>query len=203
MVSITKWVLLGVALIGFGLFTKEASATSLTGTLARTGLAGSHIGGALSSVGSGTGDLFRGLLTPLWEVGNFVKSWGGSNATTERENLTGQGGGFADAETQGGGDTGVNTEPVNTPNWFDFNPLPRAYGQPATGMYAVGGTDIKMTEVHGQVLPLSAEARNYYSDIGVQVGGGSNASTGTGGGEGASISSGNFGGTDTSHGWGL
>jgi hypothetical protein len=118
MVSITKWVMLGIALIGFGLFTKEASATSLTGTLARTGLAGTHIGGALTSVGTGTGDLFRGLLTPLWEVGNFVKSWTGSSPTTERQQLTGQGGGFTDAETQGGGDTGVNTEPVNTPNWF-------------------------------------------------------------------------------------
>ena len=202
MVSITKWVLLGAALIGFGLFTKEATATSLTGTLARTGLAGSHIGGALSSVGSGTGDLFRGLLTPLWEVGNFVKSWTNGSATTERENLTGQGGGFTDAETQGGGDTGINTEPV-IPNWFNFNPLPEAAGQQSTGMYAVGGTDIKMTEVHGQVLPLSSEARDWYSSIGVQTGGGSNASTGAGGGEGASISSGNFGGTDTSHGWGF
>ena len=86
MVNITKWIILGAGLIFFGLFTREAAATSLTGTLARTGLAGQHAGGALSSLGTGTGDFFRGLLTPLWEVGNFVKSWtSGSSATTERK----------------------------------------------------------------------------------------------------------------------
>ena len=161
MVSITKWVLLGAALIGFGLFTKEAGATSLTGTLARTGLAGSHIGSALSSVGSGTGDLFRGLLTPLWEVGNFVRSWTDS-PTTERQQLTGQGGGFTDAETQGGGDTGINTDPINTPNWFQQS----------------GDTPVIITgQSQGSMwsfLPtVTAEDES---------GGGSNNTTGTGGG---------------------
>ena len=76
MVNITKYVLLAGGLILMGLFTKEAATTSLTGTLQRTGMAGGSIGSALTSVGSGVGDLFRGLFTPLWEVGNFAKSFG-------------------------------------------------------------------------------------------------------------------------------
>ena len=107
-----------------GLFTKEASATSLTGTLQRTGMAGGSIGSALSGVGGGPGDFMRGLFTPLWEVGNFAKSfgmgsdfWGNSTpdiqAETQRIDLTGQGGGFVDAETQGGGDPGYNTDPIS------------------------------------------------------------------------------------------
>ena len=105
-----------------GLFTKEAAATSLTGTLQRTGMSGASIGSALSGVGGGIADLMRGLFTPLWEVGNFAKSfgmgsdyWGNSTpdiqAETQRMDLTGQGGGFVDAETQGGGDPGFNTDP--------------------------------------------------------------------------------------------
>ena len=75
MVSITKWIIIGAGLIMLGLFTKEAAQTSLTGTLRRTGMAGGSIGSALSGVGGGIGDVFRGLFTPLWEVGNFAKSF--------------------------------------------------------------------------------------------------------------------------------
>jgi len=177
MVSITKWVLIGASLIMLGLFTKEAATTSLTGTLQRTGMAGGSIGSALSSVGSGVGDLFRGLFTPLWEVGNFAKSfgfgsdiWGNSTpdpqAELQRIELSGQGGGFVDAETQGGGDTGINTDPVqDTPGWFGFN-------QNASGIFDVGGTDIKTTQINWPTpvtVPLSAEARKWYADIGVST----------------------------------
>jgi hypothetical protein len=238
MVNITKWVLLGGGLMLLGLFTKEAAQTSLTGTLSRTGMAGGSIGSALSSVGSGVGDVFRGLLTPLWEVGNFAKSFGfgspnvsGQGYSTsdpqsnqERIFLTGQGGGFDDAEQQGGGDTGVNTDPIgDNPSWFNFAPEAFAYPgykKPASGIFDVGGSDIKMSTVFGQNLPLSREARNYYANIGVSTsgntiseptGGGSNNTTGGGGGIGGSfgstpstsIGSGSFGSKPASGGWGL
>jgi len=205
-----------------GLFTKEASQTSLTSTLHRTGMAGGSIGSALTSAGSGVGDLFRGLFTPLWEVGNFAKSfgfgsdyWGNSTPDPQAENqrieLTGQGGGFTDAETQGGGDPGVNTDPVGDhPNWFGWN-------QQATpgSIYDVGGSNIKTTTINWPApvtVPLSQEARDWYSGLGVSTGGtvvGDNSGGGAVGGGGGSISggqsivSGNFGGTDTSHGWGV
>jgi hypothetical protein len=180
MVNITKWVLLGGALIMMGLFTKEAAQTSLTGTLQRTGMAGGHVGSALSSVGSGVGDLFRGLFTPLWEVGNFAKSfgfgldyWGNSTpdpqASTQRIELTGQGGGFSDAETQGGGDPGFNTDPIGDQPVVKPKPyLPQSlnpfYSDPSIATYGV--TDVT---VHGQNLPLGAEAVQYYRNLGVSV----------------------------------
>jgi len=204
LVSITKWIIIGAGMIMLGLFTKEAATTSLTGTLHRTGMAGGSIGSALSGVGSGVGDLFRGLFVPLWEVGNFAKSfgfgsdyWGNSTpdpqAETQRIELTGQGGGFTDAETQGGGDPGVNTDPVSdTPNWFGWN----MQSTPGS-IFDVGGSNIQTSIVHGQSLPLSQEARNYYQNIGVDVsgtvqseptGGGSNVTTGGGGGSGSGVS---------------
>jgi hypothetical protein len=225
MVSITKWIIIGAGMIMLGLFTKEASQTSLTGTLHRTGMAGGSIGSALSSAGSGLGDLFRGLFTPLWEVGNFAKSFGfGSDywanstpdpkAESQRIELTGQGGGFTDAETQGGGDPGVNTDPVSdTPGWFGWN-------QPAVGVFDVGGSNIKTSTITwpsgtSATLPLSEEATKWYGDLGVTVGSGTtqtivgsvtpnNSGGGAiGGGGGSTLTSGNFGGTDTSHGWGF
>jgi len=224
LVSITKWIIIGAGMIMLGLFTKEAATTSLTGTLQRTGMAGGSIGSALSGVGSGVGDLFRGLFTPLWEVGNFAKSfgfgsdyWGNSTpdpqAEAQRIELTGQGGGFTDAETQGGGDPGVNTDPVSdSPGWFGFN-------QQATpgSIFDVGGTNIKTTTINWPTpvtVPLSDEARKWYSDIGVSTDAGSPGNIGSvdtgnagggsvGGGGGSGLTSGNFGGTDTSSGWGI
>lgn len=229
MVSITKWIIIGAGLIMLGLFTKEASQTSLTSTLHRTGLAGGSIGSALTSAGSGVGDLFRGLFTPLWEVGNFAKSfgfgsdyWGNSTpdpqAETQRIELTGQGGGFTDAETQGGGDPGLNTDPVSdSPNWFGWNQV--CYDCQATpgSIFDVGGTNIKTTTINWPspvTVPLSEEARKWYAGIGVSTESGTSGSIGTvdsgnsgggavGGGGGQGITSGNFGGTDTSHGWGV
>lgn len=235
MVSITKWIIIGAGLIMLGLFTKEAAQTSLTGTLRRTGMAGGSIGSALSGVGGGIGDVFRGLFTPLWEVGNFAKSfgfgsdlWGNSTpdpqASIQRIELTGQGGGFTDAETQGGGNPGINTDPVgDTPNWFGWN-------QQSTpgSIFDVGGRNIQTSTISWpdrQVsLPLSEEARKWYGDIGVNVGTGvsdqtigavtvSNSgggSIGGGGGAGANTSSlggggltsGNFGGTPSGS-WGF
>ena len=204
LVSITKWVIIGAGLIMLGLFTKEAATTSLTGTLQRTGMAGGSIGSALSGVGGGIADLMRGLFTPLWEVGNFAKSfgmgsdfWGNSTpdpqASTQRIDLTGQGGGFADAETQGGGDPGFNTDPIenipyqNMPEsiqGFTFSSRPHIASYPTTPAVVDWGTT-------SATLPLGAEAINWYRNLGVSVspptpvsvedtGGGSNNTTGMG-----------------------
>ena len=210
MVNITKYVLLAGGLILMGLFTKEAATTSLTGTLQRTGMAGGSIGSALTSVGSGVGDLFRGLFTPLWEVGNFAKSfgmgsdfWGNSTpdpqASTQRIDLTGQGGGFVDAETQGGGAPGFNTAPIenlpyqNMPksiSGFTFSNHPNVANYPTTAALVNWGST-------SAALPLGAEAIRHYENLGVSVspirdplgssegdtqdvGGGSNSATGMG-----------------------
>ena len=100
------------------------------------------------------------------------------------------------------------------PNWFNFDPFPQAYG-----MFDVGGSNIQTSTITwgngtiAQGIPLSEEARDWYSNIGVSVdtgsggGGGSNASTGGGGGFGStpstSLGSGSFGSKPASGGWGL
>lgn len=173
MVNITKWILLGSGLILLGLFTKEAATTSLSSTLHRTGTAGASVGGALSGIGSGVGDFFRGMFTPLWEIGNFAKSfgfgsdiWGNSQPDIQAQDesmiLTGGGGGFDNAEQQGGGDTGINTDPTpSSPLPVSLNPF---YHDERISPYAV--TDVV---VHGQALPLGTEAIAWYQDAGVTV----------------------------------
>ena len=195
-----------------GLFTKEAAATSLTGTLQRTGMAGGSIGSMLSSVGSGVGDLFRGLFTPLWEVGNFAKSfgmgsdfWGNSTpdpqASTQRIDLTGQGGGFVDAETQGGGDPGFNTDPIKNIPYQNIPQSVRGFtfsNHPNVASYPTTPAIVNWESGAGaRLVPLGAEAIRHYEKLGVSVspirdplgssegdtqdvGGGSNSSTGMG-----------------------
>lgn len=139
-------------------------------------------------------------------------------AIQERTLLSGQGGGFDDASQQGGGDVGINEDPVgDQPNWFNFDPFPQAYG-----MFDVGGSNIRTSTITwgngtiAQGIPLSQEARDWYRNIGVETidtrvdsggGGGSNVSTGGGGGFGStpstSIGSGSFGSQPASGGWGL
>lgn len=187
-----------------GLFTKEAATTSLTGTLHRSGLAGGSVGSALSSIGGGVGDVMRGLFTPLWEIGNFAKSfgfggdyWGNSTvdpqSNQERILLTGQGGGYDDASQQGGGDTGVNQEPIaGQPNikipksltGFTF------YERPSIASYGISDVNVNWGSGTSAMLPLGREAIQHYQSIGVPVspvgspvvetGGGSNTSTGMG-----------------------
>ena len=92
-------------------------------------------------------------------------------------------------------------------------------------MFDVGGSNIRTSTISwgngtiAQGIPLSQEARDYYTGLGVKVappttgttgsggGGGSNDSTGGGGGFGStpstSIGSGRFGSKPASGGWGL
>ena len=66
MVSISKWAIIGIGLVAASLFFKEAAATSLTGTLGRTGLAGSSLGSGIQSTLTGTGTGLAALLNPLF-----------------------------------------------------------------------------------------------------------------------------------------
>ena len=195
-----------------GLFTKEAAATSLTGTLQRTGMSGASLGSALSGVGGGIADLMRGLFTPLWEVGNFAKSfgmgsdfWGNSTpdpqASTQRIDLTGQGGGFVDAETQGGGDPGFNTDPIKNIPYQNIPQSVRGFtfsNHPNVASYPTTPAIVNWESGAGaRLVPLGAEAIRHYEKLGVSVspirdplgssegdtqdvGGGSNSSTGMG-----------------------
>ena len=110
MVSLSKIAIIGGALIFLGLFTQEAAATGLTGTLQRTGLAGSSIGHAAASIGTGAGTgisgFFKGLLSPFWEIRNIIGGFmniGAPALGVAQGGAGGQGGGTSLTTGGGGG----------------------------------------------------------------------------------------------------
>ena len=195
MVNFTKWILIAAGLVGLGLFTQEAAATGLTGTLQRTGLGGSAIGSGAAAagtgIGQGIGGLFKGILSPFWEVRNIVRGFMNLGSATPwlEDSNEGQGGGSGDTTGDGGGSSPV--------------PVPIIQGSP--DLYTGGGftyyndpsissVPVADVTVHGQDLPLSAEAIAFYKNLGVAVvesedGGGTNEWSGGGGGS-ANVSSG-------------
>ena len=186
MVNFTKWVLIAAGLVGLGLFTQEAAATGLTGTLQRTGLSGVAIGSGAAAAGTGIGGgiagFFKGVLSPFWEIRNIVRGFMNLGSATPwlDDTTTGGGGGSGDTTGDGGG-----AEPI---------PVSIIQGKPDS--YTGGGfhyysdpnlSPVPVTNVtiHGQELPLSAEAVKFYENLGVVVtasGGGTNSTTGGGGG---------------------
>ena len=183
MVNFTKWILIAAGLVGLGLFTQEAAATGLTGTLQRTGLGGAAIGSGAAAagtgIGQGIGGVFKGILSPFWEIRNIISGFMNLGTATPWD-TTGGGGGTGDTTGDGGG-----AAPI---------PISIIQGQPDS--YAGGGftyysapnlspSPVTDVTVHGQELPLSATAVNYYENLGVVVtasGGGTNSTTGHGGG---------------------
>ena len=68
MVNISKWALLGIGIITASLFFREAAATTLTGTLSRTGLAGAEIGTGINKTLTGLGSGTARLIDPLFSL---------------------------------------------------------------------------------------------------------------------------------------
>jgi hypothetical protein len=191
MVNLKSIAIIGAALVFLGLFTQEAAGKGLTGTLQRTGLAGSSIGkGALdigTGFGRGTAEIFRGLLSPFWEIKNIIEGFmsignplhiSGTQGTGQGT-LTNTGGGLVSNQQGGGIDQSFGYQ--TSPQGFDYYINPSISPNPVTDVV-----------VHGQNLPLSVEAINWYKDLGVSVtpatiqdvevvsGGGSNITTGQG-----------------------
>lgn len=205
MVNITKWIVIGAGLLFLGLFTQEAAATGLTGTLRRTGLSGASLGSGISSVSTGIGggitSIFKGLLSPFWEVRNIVRGFMNlGSATPWIEDLPEQGGGSGSLSGGGGGET---TPQVNTPLTITQS-VPDQYGiglqyynNPISPSIPVSDTTVTWSSGQSVDLPLSAAAVKYYQNLGVQVeqadGGGVSDLSGGGGGIAA---------TNTSSGWG-
>jgi len=193
MVNLKSIAIIGAALVFLGLFTQEAAGKGLTGTLQRTGLAGSSIGkGALdigTGFGRGTAEIFRGLLSPFWEIKNIIEGFmnignplhiSGTSGTGQGI-ITYTGGGLVSNQQGGGIDESSQGGYQTSPQGFDYYINPSISPNPVTNVI-----------VHGQELPLSVEAVNWYRDIGVSVspaviqdvevvsGGGSNITTGQG-----------------------
>jgi len=201
LVNITKWLIIGAGILFLGLFTQEAAATGLTGTLRRTGLSGQTIGTGIKGVGSGIGGFFVETLKPLWEVRNIVRGFMNlGSATPWLEDLPEQGGGSGSLSGGGGGET---TPQVNTPLTITQS-VPDQYGtglqyynNPISPSIPVADTTVTWRSGQSVDLPLSAQAVRYYQNLGVQVeqadGGGVSDLSGGGGGIAA---------TNTASGWG-
>ncbi len=194
MVNLQKWIVIIAAIVGLGLFTQEAAATGLTGTLARTGLAGGQIGSGIQQAGTGAGQgiagFFRGVLSPFWEIRNIVRGFMNlGSATPWLEDTPNQGGGTNETTGDGGGIIGggdgtpiiAGTPDVYTGRGFSYYTDPRINPSiPVADVSVTWGTGVTKD------LPLSADAIKYYQDIGVEVnnndGGGTSELSGGGGG---------------------
>jgi len=184
LVNFTKWILIAAGLVGLGLFTQEAAATGLTGTLQRTGLSGVSIGtgaaAAGTGLGRGIGGFFTESLKPLWEIRNIVRGFMNLGSATPWLENTGGGGGSGNTTGDGGG-----AEPVPV---SIIQGIPDSYTGGGFTYYSdsnISPVPVTNVTVHGKELPLSADAVKYYENLGVVVtssGGGSNSTTGGGGG---------------------
>ena len=190
MVNFTKWILIAAGLVGLGLFTQEAAATGLTGTLQRTGLSGVSIGSGAAAagtgIGSGIGGFFKGVLSPFWEIRNIVRGFMnlGSATPWSEDTETGGGGGSGDTTGDGGGSEPVPVSIIQgvpdrySGGGFTYYSAPHLSPDPVTDVTVDFGNKIVD-------LPLSAEAVKFYENLGVVVtasGGGTNSTTGGGGG---------------------
>lgn len=193
MVNFTKWAVIAGALVFLGLFTQEAAAQGLTGTLQRTGLSGSAIGSGIQQAGTGAGQgiagFFRGILSPFWEIRNIVRGFMNlGSATPWLEDTPTQGGGSAPLGGGGGGDAVSPPSSVIsvTPDLYTGSGF-SYYNQPSISPVPVADTTVTWKSGQTTNLPLSAEAIKYYENIGVTVtpptGGGSSDYSGGGGGQ--------------------
>lgn len=178
---------IAAGLVGLGLFTQEAAATGLTGTLQRTGLAGSTIGSGIGSVGQGIGSAFSGILAPFWEIRNIIRGFMNiGSATPWLEDTPNQGGGTTENTGDGGG-----TDPIPT---SIIQGVPDVYSGRGFSFYndrvisPSPVSDVRVTWQGGQTrdLPLSASAIQYYQNLGAEIsrpdGGGISDISGGGGG---------------------
>ena len=182
MVNFQKWLIIGAGLVFLGLFTKEAAATGLTGTLQRTGLSGQSIGGGLAAIGRGGGAGVSGLLSPFWELRNIIRGFMNlGSATPWLDDTTEQGGGTSSTTGDGGGTDSIPVSIISgSPDVYTTTGF--SYYKPSWG-----GSPVTDVIVHGTSLPLSAAAIAYYKAQGVEVtvdedGGGIHAESGGGGG---------------------
>jgi len=179
MVSIGKWLIYG--LVGaFALSALIDPQRAFATTQAFKG-----VGGALGSLGSGIQSLFTGfgtgtakLFNPLFTLRDLIY---GPQAGVQVEKDIYQSTATGNLTTQ---QTIYETEaiqldptapytPINSGFggvlWTDILPSPASSGFTYSSQPGFGGIPVTQAVVHGQTLPLSAAAVEYYNSIGVTV----------------------------------
>jgi len=183
LVKITKWVIIAAGLVFLGLFTQEAAATGLTGTLQRTGLSGVAIGSGATAAGTGIGagisGLFKGVLSPFWEIRNIVRGFMNLGSATpwleETHSVPTQGGGTNETTGDGGGSDPIPTDPII--------PGPKDVYTPTKSTYPSSyntQTDFTITPTLPPELSLPSIYGGQY--VPISQGGGTTENSGGGGG---------------------
>ena len=135
MVSISKWAIIGLGIITASLFFKEAAATSLTGTLSRTGAAGSDLGSGIQSTLTGVGVGASQLLNPLFSFVDLFGKAGSLFGGAENNS-----GGGMNQDNNSGGGIATNNIPsslagVSASNGGSSSSGPSTPGQSFSGGY--------------------------------------------------------------------
>jgi hypothetical protein len=166
MVSITKWLVLGLV----GAFAvksliapQEAYAT--TEAFRGVGTALGNLGAGLKSLGQGAGSGAAGLLNPLWTLRDLIYGpQGGDQPTKETR------------EVISAGLVPPGTYPVPQPPQFPTPPRSQPTGggytyslRPTIGPAPVTDARVSWDSGATKSLPLSADAVKYYQRIGVAV----------------------------------
>jgi len=151
LVSISKWVILGLGLVTATFFFKEAAGSSLTSTLSRTGLAGSNLGGGIDSVLSGTSSGLVTLLNPAFSFLDLISKAG---------NL------FSDPIATGGGMNQNN----NSGGGIATSNIPSSIAGVSASNGGGGTSKISWSSGATASVPsLSAAAKSHYRSLGVSV----------------------------------
>ena len=183
MVNFTKWVVIAAGLVFLGLFTQEAAATGLTGTLQRTGLSGQSIGGGLAAIGRGGGAGVSGLLSPFWEIRNIIRGFMNlGSATPWLEDSSKQGGGTDSSSGEGGGyDSLPQSIELGSPDFYTGAGFSYYQNQPSTP-----APNYSLTPSLPQTVSLPSIYGGQY--VPPTQGGGTTPQAGGGGGMGHNVS---------------
>jgi hypothetical protein len=195
LVNVTKWIVIGLGILAASFFFKEAAASSLTGTLHRTGLAGQSLGTGIAATGAGVGEAGVRLLDPFFSLGDLFSKFGnlfngGSTKAGETLTSTTQ----PAIDTTGGVSAGLPN--VQLPkDWFNPLPAANAVRDIHVGSLTPSEANLLGIDAHtrgqgtapysifGQVHQLTPPAVQYYQNLGVEItGGGINPTSGGGGG---------------------
>jgi hypothetical protein len=176
MVSVIKWLTLGLA----GAFVLSALIDPQRAFATTQAFSG--VGSALGSVGTGIQSLFTGigtgtakLLNPLWTLRDLIY---GPQAGVQVEKDIYQSTATGNLTTQ---QTVYETQSIQldpnapyTPVTTGFGGVPLIFSNPSnsftyTSQPSISPVPVTQAVVHGQTLPLSAAAVEYYNSIGVTV----------------------------------
>ena len=169
MVSIGKWLIYG--LVGaFALSALIDPQRAFATTQAFKG-----VGGALGSIGGGIQSLFTGigtgsaeLLNPLWTLRDLIY---GPQAGVQVEKDIYQSTATGNLSTQ---QTIYETQNIQLDPNAPYTPINTGFGGVPLGLSyssqpSISPVPVTQAVVHGQTLPLSAAAVEYYNSIGVTV----------------------------------